>query len=131
MDNISPWTGFELTTLVVIDTDCTGSCKSNYHTITTNIRGGSRRGGSLKKIAPSGGRPENFWGMSCEKSRFYAKKSPHSYLKKSPLHSECISYVSFISWILQLVYKICAQNGSIKIITLMKTPVFIYMNDFA
>ena len=24
---------FELTTLVVIGTDCTGSCKSNYHTI--------------------------------------------------------------------------------------------------
>ena len=31
----SPWAGFELTTLVVIGTDCTGSCKSNYHTITT------------------------------------------------------------------------------------------------
>jgi len=29
------WTGFELTTLVVIGTDCTGSYKSNYHTITT------------------------------------------------------------------------------------------------
>ena len=29
------WTGFELTTLVVIGIDCTGSCKSNYHTITT------------------------------------------------------------------------------------------------
>jgi len=29
------WVGFELTTLVVIGTDCTGSCKSNYHTITT------------------------------------------------------------------------------------------------
>jgi ketosteroid isomerase-like protein len=28
-------TGFELTTIVVIGTDCTGSCKSNYHTITT------------------------------------------------------------------------------------------------
>jgi hypothetical protein len=27
--------GFELTTLVVIGTDCTGSCKSNYHMITT------------------------------------------------------------------------------------------------
>ena len=27
--------GFKLTTLLVIDTDCTGSCKSNYHTITT------------------------------------------------------------------------------------------------
>ena len=26
---------FEFTTLVVIDTDCTGSCKSNYHTIMT------------------------------------------------------------------------------------------------
>ena len=59
-------------------------------------------GGALKKIAPSGGRPkffgvfrvknhdftptnlifsncggrcENFWGILCEKSRFYAKKS--------------------------------------------------------
>ena len=31
----SPWTGFELTTLVVICTDCTGNCISNYHTITT------------------------------------------------------------------------------------------------
>jgi hypothetical protein len=31
----SPWTGFKLTTLVTIGTDCTGSCKSNYHTITT------------------------------------------------------------------------------------------------
>ena len=29
----SPLTGFELTTLVMIGTDCTGSCKSNYHTI--------------------------------------------------------------------------------------------------
>ena len=31
----SPWTGFKLTTLVLIDTDCIVSCKSNYHTITT------------------------------------------------------------------------------------------------
>jgi hypothetical protein len=30
-----PWAGFELPTLVVVDTDCTGSCKWNYHTITT------------------------------------------------------------------------------------------------
>ena len=35
-------------------------------------RGG---GGALKKIAPSGGRREHFGGISCEKSRFYAKKS--------------------------------------------------------
>ena len=33
------------------------------------------RGGALKKTAPSGGRRENFWGISCEKSRFYTKKS--------------------------------------------------------
>jgi hypothetical protein len=33
----SPWAGFELVALVMIDIDCTrtGSCKSNYHTITT------------------------------------------------------------------------------------------------
>jgi hypothetical protein len=32
-------------------------------------------GGALKKIAPSGGRREKFWGISCEKTRFYAKKT--------------------------------------------------------
>ena len=31
----TPWEGLELTTLVVIGTDCIGSCKSNYRTITT------------------------------------------------------------------------------------------------
>ena len=31
----SPWWRFELTTLVVIFIDCTGSYKSNYHTIST------------------------------------------------------------------------------------------------
>jgi hypothetical protein len=31
----SPWTVFELTNLVVIGIDCTVSCKSKYHTITT------------------------------------------------------------------------------------------------
>ena len=46
-----------------------------------NFRGGSRisswggAGGALKKIVPSGGRHNFFWGISCEKSRFYAKKS--------------------------------------------------------
>ena len=33
------------------------------------------KGGGFKKIAPSGERRENFWGISGEKSRFYAKKS--------------------------------------------------------
>jgi hypothetical protein len=30
----SPWAGFELTTTVVIGTNCIGNCKSNYHAIT-------------------------------------------------------------------------------------------------
>jgi hypothetical protein len=30
----SPWSRFELTTSVVIGTDCIASCKSNYHAIT-------------------------------------------------------------------------------------------------
>jgi hypothetical protein len=32
----SHWSRFKLTTLVVIGTDCIGSCKSYYHTITTD-----------------------------------------------------------------------------------------------
>ena len=35
----SAWTGFELTTLVGISTDCKGSCKSNYHAPTTTPDG--------------------------------------------------------------------------------------------
>ena len=34
------WAGFELTTLVVIGTDCTCSWKSNYHTMTTTTTTG-------------------------------------------------------------------------------------------
>ena len=33
----SPWSRFELSTSLVIGTDCIGSCTSNYHTITTTI----------------------------------------------------------------------------------------------
>ena len=32
------------------------------------------RGGALKKIAPSGGRRENCWGISCEKSTILRQK---------------------------------------------------------
>jgi hypothetical protein len=35
----------------------------------------SKLGGALKKIALSRGRREHFWGILCEKSQFYAKKS--------------------------------------------------------
>ena len=30
----SPWSRFELTSVVIAGTDCIGSCKSNYHAIT-------------------------------------------------------------------------------------------------
>jgi hypothetical protein len=37
----------------------------------------------LKKIAPSGGRRENIWGISCEKSRFYAKNHIYFNFRKA------------------------------------------------
>ena len=37
------WAGFEVTTLVVIGTDCTDSCKSNYHAITAAYHSYRRR----------------------------------------------------------------------------------------
>ena len=37
------WAGMELKMLVVIGTDCIGSCKSNYHTITTTVAPKLRR----------------------------------------------------------------------------------------
>jgi hypothetical protein len=52
------------------------------------------RGAHLKKIVSNGGRHENCWGISCEKSRFYAKKSaPAWYLlilnkKELPVNSK-------------------------------------------
>ena len=57
---------------MVIGTDCIGI---NPTTITGADPGFQVRGGALKKITPSGGRWQNVWGISREKSRFYAKKS--------------------------------------------------------
>jgi hypothetical protein len=48
-------------------------------------------GGALKKIAPSGGRREHFWGISCEKSRFYAKQSYFFHFKISILHKTLLA----------------------------------------
>jgi hypothetical protein len=39
-----PWARFELTTSVVIYTDCIGSCKSNYHTIMATMNPCRREG---------------------------------------------------------------------------------------
>ena len=50
-------------------------------------------GGALKKIAPSGGRREKFWGISCEKSRFYDKKSYFFQLRR-----EARKFVGYFVW---------------------------------
>ena len=52
-----------------------GSTQPNHYPVQGRIQDFKLGGGALKKIAPSGGRRENLWGISCEKSRFYAKKS--------------------------------------------------------
>ena len=56
---------------------CCWLCNINthIHLVQGRIQDFKLGGGALKKIAPSGGRRENFWGISYEKSRFYAKKS--------------------------------------------------------
>jgi hypothetical protein len=47
------WVGFELTTLVVIGTDCIGSIKSNYHTITATTNSIYIQGQNVKTISSS------------------------------------------------------------------------------
>jgi hypothetical protein len=47
-------------------------CQNNMRDTGTDP-GFEVRGSALKKIAPTGVRRENIWGISCEKSRFYAK----------------------------------------------------------
>jgi hypothetical protein len=52
----SPWSRFEITTSVVIGTDCIGSCKSNYHrkhqidTSTLNVNNNDRWDIKLKFV---------------------------------------------------------------------------------
>jgi hypothetical protein len=46
-----------------------------------------------KKIAPSGRRRENFWDISCEQSRFYAKKSYFFQLRR-----EVRKYLRYFVW---------------------------------
>ena len=50
-------------------------------------------GGALKKIAPSGGRREHCWGISCEKSRFYIKKSYFFQLRR-----EARKFLGYFVW---------------------------------
>jgi hypothetical protein len=58
------------------------------------------RGGALKKIAPSGGRREKFGGISCEKSRFYAKKSYFFQLRR-----EARTFLGYFVWKITILCK--------------------------
>ena len=53
--------------------------------------------GALKKIASSGGRRENVWGISCEKSRFYDKKSYFFQLRREA--RKCLGYLYIFIYI--------------------------------
>ena len=66
--NVPPFTG-------IMNIQCTVKDIPLYTPFTVADPGFQVRGGTLKKIAPSRGRCENVWGISCEKSRFYAKKT--------------------------------------------------------
>jgi hypothetical protein len=57
------WEGFQLTTLVVIGTDYTFSCKSNHHTIATMMAPRKRQ--ALYINHRTCGRSEVFSGSSC------------------------------------------------------------------
>jgi hypothetical protein len=53
-------------------------------------RGFQVRGGALKKIEPSRGMREHFWGISREKSRIYANKSYFFQLRREA--RKCVGY---------------------------------------
>ena len=67
-----------------------------WNTISGADPGFQVRGGALKKIAPSGGGGggrEHFWGISCEKLRFYAKKSYFFQLRR-----EARKFLGYFVW---------------------------------
>ena len=58
----SPWSRFELTTSVLIGTDCIGSCRSNYHTITaTTVPTSANQKPWFKALIPIKHRLQNFF----------------------------------------------------------------------
>ena len=81
----SPWMRFELTTLVVINTDCTGSCKSNYHTIMATMAPPIRWGKWYSFHTRAATRTRNFSILGSLKI-FYSKKK----IKKLIQHENCI-----------------------------------------
>ena len=83
-------------TIIRLYAECSTRLESNvlcYYTCYQGRIQDFKLGGSaLKKIAPSGGRRENFWGISCEQSRFYAKRSNFIQLRREARKVLGISY---------------------------------------
>jgi hypothetical protein len=71
-------------------------------------------GGALKKIAPSGGRLENFWGISCENSRFYAKKSYFFQMRR-----ETWTFLGYFVWKIMIL---CQQIIFFPILGTLRAP---------
>jgi hypothetical protein len=69
-----------------------------YYTLPGADPGFQVRRGALKKIAPIEGRREICWGISCEKSRFYAKKS--YFFQYPPLIAVVLSMNLEVLWCL-------------------------------
>ena len=60
-----------------------------------------RGGGALNKIAPSGWKREKCWGISCEKSRFYTKKSYFFQLRR-----EARTFLGYFVWKITILRQI-------------------------
>ena len=58
-------------------------------------------GAHIKKFVPNGGRRENFGGISCEKSRFYAKKIIFFQILGGGARAGCTPLESAPVWYLQ------------------------------
>ena len=80
-----PWSRFELTTSVVIGTDCMGSCTSNYHTITAMTT------------------PHN-------KNSHEHNKSDHEHIKSNHEHINILFTFRSIPYTSQTIYSVLKQK---------------------
>jgi hypothetical protein len=65
------------------------------------LGGGGWGGGARNKIfCNCGGRHEHFWGISCEKSRFYAKKSYFFQLRR-----EARTFLGYFVWKITILHQ--------------------------
>ena len=90
-------------------------------------------GAHIKKIAPSGGRHENYWGISCEKSRFYAKN-----LLFFPIAEGGAKILGYFVWKITILrqknhifsnFRVRPPPGSVPVTTVVDFYVFVWCFD--